>query len=288
MDSKGFESAASAPTSVPLPRPLPRFHGPPPPSSPPPSLSTAPQLRFTNTRTGHGSNVEVAYNPKTARHLSRVNLLMAVMLFVCQVVAAGCLCRPVLVMGGLWVALLILTQAVVGQKAAENTTHGILVGHAWLSGLVAIVTLASAGYLFSGHLVVDCISIFHSKDYSTVIRLYVVEVIGLVATVPCLTASVVCVLGTFLAVRAVKPPKVQSPGPMIFYLPRWNECNNFKIDAPIRPDIQSANLSANQQANQSHEINGSQNNQSQNTSAVSPRAPSPPPSYCQVAEESYA
>ncbi|CAL4066549.1 unnamed protein product [Meganyctiphanes norvegica] len=285
MDTKGTEAAASAPNA---PRVLPRFQvPPPPPSSPPPSMST-PTLRFTNSRTGHGSAVEVAYNPKTARHLSRVNLIVAVKLFVCQVVAAGCLCRPMIVMGGLWIALFILTQAVVGLKAAENPSHGILVGHAWLSGLVAIVTLASAGYLFSGHVAFDCISIFHARDQATVIRLYVVEVVGLVATVPCLIASVVCILGAFLAVRAVKPPKVQSTGPMIFYLPRWNECNNYKIDAPIRPDIQAPTLPTSDQNSQSHESNGCQNNQSQINSGENIRAPSPPPSYCQVAEESYA
>lgn len=37
-----------------------------------------------------------------------------------QVVVAACLCRPVVVMGGVWVGVLVLVQAVLGLRAPSS------------------------------------------------------------------------------------------------------------------------------------------------------------------------
>lgn len=46
-----------------------------------------------------------------------------------QLVMAGCLCRPVVVMGGLWVGVLVLVQAVLTLRASTHAAQPIPSSH---------------------------------------------------------------------------------------------------------------------------------------------------------------
>ncbi|XP_050738835.1 uncharacterized protein LOC127009632 isoform X2 [Eriocheir sinensis] len=212
---------------------------------------------------------------KTLRVLAKISLVLAGVIFFCQVAVAACLCRPVVVMGGVWVGALVLVQAVLGLRAPSS--HALLVGHAWVSGAVCLVCVAAAAYLFSGHLTLACISAFHRPDHASVVRLYVVEVVGLVACLPCLAAAVICLLAAALSARAACPPKPKREAPFVLYLPRWGGEGCYGSGQPGAAPPPAA--LPNHQPSTSAAAPASQDTE---------RAGSPPPSYNQVAEESYA
>ncbi|XP_045139072.1 uncharacterized protein LOC123520650 [Portunus trituberculatus] len=241
-----------------------------------PGSALPPPLPPRQLRVVEGGEGNATQPSKTLRVLAKVNLVMAGVVFFCQVVVAACLCRPVVVMGGVWVGVLVLVQAVLGLRA--RSSHALLVGHAWVSGVVCLVCVAAAAYLFSGHLILACVSAFHRPDHASVVRLYVVEVVGLVACLPSLAAAVVCLLAAALSARAACPHKPKKrEAPFVLYLPRWGEgawhANNQPGSTSPPPALP---------------------NHQPSTSAMSPtsqgaeRTSSPPPSYNQVAEESYA
>ncbi|XP_042867581.1 uncharacterized protein LOC122250292 [Penaeus japonicus] len=255
------------------PYPVPRNPGP----APHPPLPVPPQkpgggggrpLRVRGTEEGGQSN-------DTTRKLARVNLGVAAVLFLLQLIGAACLCRPVVIMAGLWVAILVLAQAILALHTAAGSSHSLVVGHAWLSGMVCLMTLAAAGYLFSGHLTVACVSTFHRLDHASVVRLYVVEVVGLVASLPCLAAALVALLSAALAARAACPPKPKTQTPLVLYLPRWGERGYGMNEQTV---IQSEARSPLPQAPPT----------SPPANHRDDRANSPPPAYNQIAEESFA
>ncbi|XP_066990542.1 uncharacterized protein [Macrobrachium rosenbergii] len=202
---------------------------------------------------------------------------MSSILFLSQLVIAGCLCRPVVIMGGLWVAILVLAQAVLGLHTSQKFRHSLVVGHAWLSGLVCLVCLAAAGYLFSGQMTVACVSTFHRPDHASVVRLYVVDVVSLIASLPCLASAVVCLISTALAARGACPPKPKNHAPFVLYLPRWGERAYGSDQQTIIQSEASDSLSSVPSGPPSGPNPGRRE-----------RSGSPPPSYNQVAEESFA
>ncbi|KAK8742475.1 hypothetical protein OTU49_001902 [Cherax quadricarinatus] len=225
-------------------------------------------LRLVGKR---GKEKEAEYPVKTVRQLARVNLAVSAIIFLCQLVVAACLCRPVVIMAGVWVGILVLVQAILGLRAANtNFSQALVVGHAWVSGVVCVVCLAAAGYLCSNHLTLACISTFHRPDHSSVVRLYVVEVVALVESLPCLTGAIVSLLGAALSARAACPPKQKPETPFVLYLPRWEE-GTYGSDQHTVIRSQATQPSAPGSANQSVQRNNS-----------------PPPSYNQIAEESFA
>lgn len=268
-------------TSPPGPRP-PYFHSQPP-LPPPSSPSTSAYPSFGSdddrpVRVVDAKDIENEnYSSKSARQLSKVNLVMASILFLCQLVVAGCLCRPVVIMGGLWVAILVLAQAILGLHTSRKFRHSLVVGHAWLSGLVCMVCLGAAGYLFTGQMTVACVSTFHRPDHASVVRLYVVEVVSLVASLPCLTSAIVSLISSALAARGACPPKAKNQTPFVLYLPRWSErCYGSDQQTILQSEVTDSMTSL-------PPVPPSAANQGRRD-----RASSPPPSYNQIAEESYA
>ncbi|XP_071534308.1 uncharacterized protein [Panulirus ornatus] len=217
------------------------------------------------------------YPAQTIRQLAKVNLVVASVIFLCLLVMAVCLCRPVVIMGGLWVGILVLVQAILGLRVADSAiSHALTVGYAWLSGGVCVMGLATAGYLFSGHLTLACVSAFHRPDHASVVRLYVVEVVSLVASLPCLVSTIVSLLAAALSARAACPPKQKTEAPFVLYLPRWGESvygsdRHTVVQSQARTSPVTSSTTAQPSSNESGE-----------------RANSPPPSYNQIAEESFA
>ncbi|XP_042233168.1 uncharacterized protein LOC121873592 isoform X2 [Homarus americanus] len=267
------------------PTPAPRHY----PRCPPPPSITSPGFQRLDggcqeVRTlrvvgeGREEKDEGGYSAKTVRQLARINLVVAAIIFLCQLVVAACLCRPVVIMGGVWVGILVLVQAILGLRAANTTfSHALVVGHAWVSGVVCNVCLAAAGYLFSGHLTLACVSTFHSPDHASVVRLYIVEVAALVASLPCLTAAIVSLLGAALSARAACPPKQKkTEAPFVLYLPRWGESVYGSDQQTSIHQSQARNPVTSQPSVPS---TSNQNGERDN---------SPPPAYNQIAEESFA
>ncbi|XP_069983677.1 uncharacterized protein [Penaeus vannamei] len=279
MASKAEEATSSRGMGG-IPSPVPRNHAPStrPPLPPPPPTAPNQKPRQGGGRPLHVRGAEEGgQSNDTMRKLARVNLVVAAVLFLLQLIGAACLCRPVVIMAGLWVAILVLAQAILALHTAAGTSHSLVVGHAWLSGMVCLMNLAAVGYLFSGHLTVACVSTFHRLDHASVVRLYVVEVVGLVASLPCLAAAVVALLSAALAARAACPPKTKTQTPLVLYLPRWGERGYGMNEQTI---IQSGARSP-PPLPQAPPTSPPANHRDD-------RANSPPPSYNQIAEESYA
>ncbi|XP_045604076.1 uncharacterized protein [Procambarus clarkii] len=286
MTSKAEEAGYSGQQVVIPPTPAPRLCPPAPPSTPaglaqPASSSSISEYQEVRALRvvgggGHQRKEEAGYSAKIVRQLAKVNLAVASILFLCQLVVAACLCRPVVIMGGLWVGILVLVQAVLGLRAANTTfSHALVLGHAWVSGVVSVVCLAAAGYLCSGHLTLACISTFHRPDHASVVRLYVVEVVALVASLPSLTGAIVSLLGAALSARAVCPPKQKPQAPYVLYLPRWGESTYGSDQHTI---VQS----------QARTPVTSQPSPRPSANQCAGRTSSPPPAYNQIAEESFA
>ncbi|XP_068230228.1 uncharacterized protein [Palaemon carinicauda] len=217
------------------------------------------------------------YSSKSVRQLSKVNLIISSILFLSQLVIAGCLCRPVVIMGGLWVAILVLVQAVLGLHTSQKFKQSLVVGHAWLSGLVCLVCLAAAGYLFSGQMTVACVSTFHRPDHASVVRLYVVDVVSLITSLPCLASAIVCLISTALGARGACPSKPKHHAPFVLYLPRWGE----RVYGSDQQTIIQSEISNSMSSLPSGSASGTAQGRRE-------RAGTPPPSYNQVTEESFA
>ncbi|XP_076056146.1 uncharacterized protein LOC143034091 [Oratosquilla oratoria] len=220
------------------------------------------------------------FSVKSARKLGRCGLVVAAILYVCQLVNALCFCRSIVVLAGLWVASSYLLQALLSLRAASRTRHALLVGHAFVSGLVGVQGLICTAFLLSGRLPLACISSFHRLDSSSIVRLYVVDVVGLLSAIPALVGAISCLISLVLAVRAACPSQSKPSSPVVLYLPSCSQCPHKEHEhtrAPVHSP--SSRIMTSPTSDQSYGT-------TQNTSV--PRSPSPPPSYSQVTEESYA
>ncbi|KAK3870763.1 hypothetical protein Pcinc_024041 [Petrolisthes cinctipes] len=331
MNSKAAEAAASNERqNSPTPAPRPSLQSPPQPPPPTPSpptflrphgnLGVWPEhgrggvmgVEGSSGVVGVGGGGERTHTHNTLRQLARTNLVMASIIFVSQLVLAGCLCRPVVVMGGLWLGVLVLVQAVLTLRASthaaqpappSHSAHALLVGSTWVSGVVSVVCLGGAAYLFSGHLTLACVSAFHRPDHASVVRLYIVEVVGLVASLPCLTAAIVSFISTALSARAAYPPKAKpAETPVVLYLPRWGEAAVYGSNQQTLPLPQHHHHQQPPTTTTTTTPNtGSRSSPHSTTTTITTTTPAaaarnevttrngtPPPSYHQVAEESYA
>ncbi|XP_047737598.1 uncharacterized protein LOC108672426 isoform X2 [Hyalella azteca] len=216
---------------------------------------------------------------KLARELCLTCLIASVLLFLCQLVAAGCLCNPLMVLAGLWVAALLLCKGVIGLRVISAPSRAMLMGDVVMSVLGAVVAVMAAAYLVSGHITVSCGSSLHRPDQGTAIRMYILEFTAIVASIPCIAGAVASFIAAALSAQAAR---TRLDAPVVLFLRSWPQGN----------EISSPSGRTNVLVNSTDEEIGGQITRDSLAHTAgcegTGRASTPPPNYSQVACESFA